>query len=80
MVEYGSESSDDDEADMCIDEWNWASKSKPFVFSSLKPTSKNWQDKIHFTFDVSKCGRIFYYFLQEKQIKLSSNHVIPSPE
>jgi hypothetical protein len=40
MVEYGSESSDDEEADMCIVEWSWASKSKPFVCSSLKPTSK----------------------------------------
>ncbi len=28
MVEYGSELSDDKEADMCIAEWNWASKSK----------------------------------------------------
>jgi hypothetical protein len=42
MVEYGSESSDDNEADMCIAEWSWASKSKPFVRSSLKLTSKSW--------------------------------------
>jgi hypothetical protein len=34
-VEYGSESSDDDEADMCVAEWSWASKSKPFICSSL---------------------------------------------
>jgi hypothetical protein len=46
----------------------------------LKLTSKSHQDEIHFTFDVTKCDRIFDYLLQEKQIKLPSNHVIPSPE
>jgi hypothetical protein len=80
MVEYHSESSDHEEADMCVAECNWASKSKPFVCSSLKPTSKSQQDKIHFTFNVAKCDRIFDYLLQEKQIKLPSNHIIPSSE
>jgi hypothetical protein len=28
MVEYSSESSNDEEADMCVDEWSWGSKSK----------------------------------------------------
>jgi hypothetical protein len=35
MVEYSSESSDE-EADMCVAEWNWGSKFKPFVCSRLK--------------------------------------------
>jgi hypothetical protein len=47
---------------------------------SLKQTSKSRQDEIRFTFDVTKCDRIFYYLLQEKQIKLPSNHVILSLE
>jgi hypothetical protein len=80
MVEYASESSDDEEADMCVAEWSWASKSKPFVCSFLKPASKSRQDEMCYTFDVAKCDRIFYYLLQKKQIKLPSNHVIPSPE
>jgi hypothetical protein len=80
MVEYSSESLYDEEADMCVAEWNWGSKSKPFVCSSLKPTSKSWQDEMCYTFDVTKCDRIFDYLLQEKQIKLPSNHVIASPE
>jgi hypothetical protein len=80
MVEYASESSDDKKADMCVAEWSWASKSKPFICSSLKPASKSRQDKIRFTFDITKCDRIFYYLLQEKQIKLPSNHVIMSSE
>jgi hypothetical protein len=77
MVEYGSESLDDE---MCVPEWNWTLKSEPFVCSSLKPTSKSRQDEIRFTFDVTKCDRVFHYLLQEKQIKLLSNYVIPSPE
>jgi hypothetical protein len=43
----------------------------------LKPTSKSRQDEMSYTFDVTKCDRIFDYLLQEKQIKLPSNHVIP---
>jgi hypothetical protein len=80
MVEYSSELSDDEEADMCVAEWSWRFKSKPFVYSSLKPTSKSWQDEMHYTFDIAKYHRIFDYLLQEKQIKLLSNHVIPSPK
>jgi hypothetical protein len=40
-IEYSSETSDDEEADMCVAEWRWESKSKPFVCSSLKPVSKS---------------------------------------
>jgi hypothetical protein len=66
IVEYGSESSDDEEADIHVAEWSWASKSKPFMCSSLKLTSKSQQDEIHFTFNVTKYDRIFDYLLQEK--------------
>jgi hypothetical protein len=59
VVQYASESSGDEEADMCIAEWSWASKSKPFVCSSLKSASRSWQNDIHFTFDITKCDRIF---------------------
>jgi hypothetical protein len=41
IVEYSSESSNDEELDMCVAEWSWGSKSKPFVCSSLKPASKS---------------------------------------
>jgi hypothetical protein len=60
-VEYSSESSDDEEADMCISEWSWGPKSKPFVCSSLKPDSKCRQEKMCYMFDVDKCDRIFDY-------------------
>jgi hypothetical protein len=54
-VQCSSESSDDKEADMCVAEWSWGSKSKPFVCSSLKPVSKSREDEMHYTFDVAKC-------------------------
>jgi hypothetical protein len=41
MIEYANESSDDEEADMCVAEWSWASKSKPFICSILKSASKS---------------------------------------
>jgi hypothetical protein len=65
---------------MCVAEWSWGSKSKPFVCSGLKPTAKTQQDKMRYTFDVAKCDRIFDYLLQEKQIKLPSGHAIPLSE
>jgi hypothetical protein len=40
MMEYSSKSSDDKEADMCVAEWSWGSKSKPFICSSLNLASK----------------------------------------
>jgi len=81
MLEHDSDESDDEDADVCVAEWNWVSKSKPFVCSALKPVpQKNRQEEIRFTFDVAKCDRIFDYLLQEKQIRLPNNHVIPSPE
>jgi hypothetical protein len=52
MIEYSSKSSDDEEANMCVAEWSWGSKSKPFVYSSLKPASKSRQDSMRYTFDV----------------------------
>jgi hypothetical protein len=79
-VEYSSESSDDKEADMCVAEWSWGSKSKPFVCSSLKSAAKSRQDEKRCTFNIAKCDRLFDYLLQEKQIRLPSGHVIPSSE
>ena len=79
IVGYDYQSSDDENADMCVAEWDWASKSKPFVCTALKPISHK-KEEMKFTFDVSKCDRIFDYLLQHKQIKLSNGHVIPPPE
>jgi hypothetical protein len=68
MFEYSSESPDDEEADMCVAEWSWGSKSKPFVCSIVKPASKSRQDEMHYTFNVANCDRIFDYLLQENKL------------
>jgi hypothetical protein len=65
-VEYSIESSDDEEADMCVAEWIQGSKSESFICSILKTASKSRQYEMHYTFDVVKCDMIFYYLLQEK--------------
>jgi hypothetical protein len=79
MVEYSSKPSDDKDVDMCVAKRSWGSKSKQFICSSLKSSSKSRQDEIRYTFNVAKCHRIFDYLLQEKQIKLPSDHDMPSP-
>jgi hypothetical protein len=68
MVEHSSESSNDEEADMCVAEWSLGSKSKPFVCSSLKSACKSQQDEMRYTFDVAKCDRIFDYLLQDSKL------------
>jgi hypothetical protein len=54
-VEYSSELSDDEEAGLCVAEWSWGSKSKPFMCSSLTLASKSQQDKMCYTFYIAKC-------------------------
>jgi hypothetical protein len=68
MAEYRSESSNDEKADKCVAKWNWASKSKPLVCSSLKSASKSQQDEMRYTFDVARCDRIFNYLPWENKL------------
>ena len=53
----------------------WPSDAKPCSCSSLKTIPKNRQEQVCFTFDVSKCDRIFDELLRNGNIKLS--HAIP---
>ena len=56
----------------------WPSKAKPCSVPSLKAIQKNQQEELKFTFDVSKCDRIFDELLKNGNIRLS--HAIPSPD
>ena len=56
-----------------------SAKSKPFACPALKPTPAK-REEIKYTFDVSKCDKIFDMLLQGKLIRLREGHVIPSPE
>jgi hypothetical protein len=74
VIEYDSDSSDD-ENEVYVAEFVWPSKSKASSCASLKPTTKGWQEELKFTFDVSKCDRIFDELLKLGNIKIS--HSIP---
>jgi hypothetical protein len=70
VIEYDSDSSDD-ENEVYVAEFVWPSKSKASSCASLKPTTKGWQEELKFTFDVSKCDRIFDELLKLGNIKIS---------
>ena len=72
------ESSDDEGNEVYAAEFVWSSSDKPSTCTSLKPISKNRQDEIKFTFDVTKCDRIFDELAKLGKIKFS--HTIPSAE
>jgi hypothetical protein len=73
-----SNCSDDEGKDVHAADFAWPSNDKSCTFGSLKPIQKNRQDNINFTFDVSKCDRIFDELNRLGCIKLS--HVIPPLE
>jgi hypothetical protein len=74
VVEYDSDSSDD-ENEVYVAEFVWPSKSKASSCASLKPATKGRQEELKFTFDVSKCDRIFDELLKLGNINIS--HTMP---
>jgi hypothetical protein len=78
VVDRDSDSMDDEEKEVYAAEFVWPSKAKPCSCPSLKPTQKNRQNEVKFTFDVSKCDRIFDELLKNGNIRLS--HAKPSVE
>jgi hypothetical protein len=75
IIDYDSDSSNDSDREVYAAEFIWPSKEKAYSCSSLKPASKGRQQEIKFTFDVSKCDRIFDELLKYGNIKLT--HTIP---
>jgi len=67
VVAHDSDSTSDEDVDVCIVKWVQAPKSKPFVCAALKPTPGR-REEIKYTFDVSKCVKILIFCC--KQIKL----------
>ena len=78
IVEYDSYSSDDEDKAVYATEFVWPASAKPCTCTSLKPTQRNRQDEMKFTFDVSKCDRIFDELLRLGHLKVT--HVIPPLE
>ena len=77
-VDCESDNSDDEKRGVCVAELVRPSEAIPYSCSSLKPIQKNRQEEARFTFDVSKCDRIFDELLRDGNIKLS--HAIPPLE
>ena len=76
-LECNSDCSDDESKDVYAAEFVWPSQAKPFTCSALKPIHKNRQDE-KFTFDVSKCERIFDELYRIGYVKMS--HTLPPLE
>ena len=70
------DSSDDENSEVYATEFVWSSSDKPRTCASLKPIPKNRHDEIKYTFNVSKCDRIFDELTKLGKIKFS--HTIPS--
>ena len=77
-LEYHLDSSDDESKEVYAAEFVLSPNDKPSTYSSLKPINKNWKKEIKFTFDVSKCERIFDELAKIGKIKFS--HTIPSAD
>ena len=77
-IDYDSDVSTDDDNDVYVAEFTWPSKIKAYSCASLKPAHKSRQEEMKFTFDVSKCDRIFDELHRLGYIKVS--HVIPPVE
>jgi hypothetical protein len=67
------ESSDKD-TEVCVTEWVETSIGKSVTCSFLKPRIGK-KDEMKFTFDVSKCDKLFDRLLQNKMIRLKGGHL-----
>jgi hypothetical protein len=74
MTEYDSDSSHD-ENEVYVAEFVWPSKSKASSCAPLKSATKGRQEELEFSFDVSKCDRIFDELIKLGNIKIS--HTMP---
>jgi hypothetical protein len=70
VVDYVSNNLND-ETEIYSAEFVWPSEDKSFSSTSLKPASKGRQEELRFTFDVSKCDRIFDELLKLGNINIS---------
>jgi hypothetical protein len=73
-INFMDEEADDEEAD-----WVENPKDKPISCSFLKPNGGR-REEMRYTFDVSKCDRLFDLLLRGGVIRLTEGHVIPSTD
>jgi hypothetical protein len=73
-VDDGASSEEDTE--VCITEWVDMAPGKPLAYSFPRP-SLGKKEEVKFTFNVTKCDKLFDVLLQNKVIRLSKGHVVP---
>jgi hypothetical protein len=71
-----NESASEDEAKVCVFKWV-DTPADIMLFLEAKCGKKG---RVKFTFDVSKCDKLFDVLVQGGVIQLAEGHVIPSPE
>jgi hypothetical protein len=69
---------DEEESEICVVEWVDIPRDKLLACSFLRP-SLGKKEEVKFTFDVTKCDKLFDVLLQNKIIRLSEGHVVPPP-
>jgi hypothetical protein len=69
----------DSDAEVCVAEWVDTPKHKPMSCSFLKPKA-NEKEEMQYTFDVTKCDRLFNMLVQGGVIRLKEGHIIPTVE
>jgi hypothetical protein len=62
------DASDDESGNVCATEFAWSSKDKAHTCASLKPIHRNQRDEMKFTFNVSKCDKIFDELLSIRKL------------
>ena len=72
FIDEATSSDSDEEPVIGLAEWVKNKKPMSCPFGQKEPEK--------FAFDITKANRVFGFLLQEGQIKLSPNHVIPSAE
>jgi hypothetical protein len=79
-VNFVDEEADDEEGNgICVAEWVEKPGDKPIWCSSLKPNGGR-REEMRYTFDVSKCDRLFDLLLWGGVIQLTEGHFIPNAD
>jgi hypothetical protein len=73
------EVSNHEDTEVCVTEWVDMPKGKPVTCSFLK-LSLGKMEEMKFTFDVTKCDKLFDVLLHNNIIRLKGGHVIPTVE
>ena len=76
FIDDNSDCSNDDNKEFLAAEIKWLAENKLVTCPSLKPTNNNRNEKMKFTFDFSKCDRIFDELLKFGYIRI--NYTLPS--